>query len=89
MGVLDQLQADVAAQKTVIGGAIALLQGVNDKLLAAGSDAAALQGLRQEIEKQTADLAAAVAQNTPAAPETPPQTPQADPQQQSGGGTAA
>lgn len=75
MAVLDGLQADVAAEDTVIGSALTLIQGFSVQLAAAGVDPAALAALRADIQAKTQSLAAAVAANTPAA--TPPATPAA------------
>ncbi len=67
MAAIDDLQADVAAEDTVIDGAIVLLKGLADALKAAGTDPAKLAALHTDITTKTAALADAVAANTPAA----------------------
>jgi len=64
---LDKLEADVAAEATVVDSAIALLQGLKAALDAAGTDPAKLAALSASIEEKTAALASAVTTNTPAA----------------------
>ena len=72
-GELAKLQADVAAESTVVDSAITLLQGLKAALDAAiaSGDPSALTALSADIEAKTAVLSAAVAANTPAAPPTP------------------
>ena len=62
---LDQLKADVAAEKTVIDSAVALLGGLAQQIRDLAEDPAALSQLATDIESQTASLAAAVTANTP------------------------
>lgn len=65
---LDALTAAVAAEKTVVNSAIALLQGLHDQLtalIAAGNDDDALAALTADLGTQTQTLADAVAANTP------------------------
>lgn len=64
---LDALTAQVAANGTVIGSAIVLLQGLKAALDAAGTDPVALQALSDSLASTDTQLAAAVAANTPAA----------------------
>lgn len=74
---LDQLKADIASQATVIASATTAFQGLSQQLadaLAAAKAAGAteaqlaeLTSLQQGVEANTAALAAAVPQNTPAA----------------------
>ena len=69
---LDQLTADVAAEKTVTASAVTLLTELKVKLDAAiassgQDDGAALAALSADLQKSQADLAAAVSANTPAA----------------------
>lgn len=72
MALLDGLQADVAAEDTVIASVMTLIQGFAAQLAAAGVDPAALAALRADIQAKTQSLAAAVAANTaPPAPVTP------------------
>ena len=65
---LDTLTAQVAANDTVIESAIVLIQGLAAAIKAAGTDPAALQALVDSLAAEDAKLAAAVAENTPAAP---------------------
>ncbi len=67
-----KLQADVAAEATVIGGVKTLLTGLNTSLkdaiaAADAGDTTALNDLAAQIEQQTADLSKAITDNTPAA----------------------
>lgn len=71
MADLTQLTQDVQSNATVIGSAITLLQGLKEKLDAAGTDATKLAELSASLEAQTNSLASAVAANTPAS-DTPP-----------------
>lgn len=69
-GELQQLQADVAAEDTVIDSAITLLTGIKaalDAAIASGNPAA-LTALSADIQAKTQSLATAVTTNTPAAP---------------------
>lgn len=70
-GALDALKAQVTQNTTLIGGAIALIQGLKAKLdeAIAANDPAALQALSDELGAQDAALAAAITANTPS--ETP------------------
>lgn len=67
---LDDLTAKVAANGTVIGSAVTLLQGLKAQLDAAGTDPVKLKALSDQIGTQDDQLAAAIAANTPGA--TPP-----------------
>lgn len=73
---LEALRAAVAANTTVTGSAIELLNGLYDKLVELLAqetiDPAAVQALADELSAQTQALAAAVTENTPAAPEPAP-----------------
>ena len=74
MGATLQDVADkVTAQTDVIKSAETLLTELNTELKAAiaNQDMAAVQAISDKIDSNTAELAAAVAANTPAAP-TPP-----------------
>jgi len=65
---LDQLRADVAANRSVTESAIALLQGLKQKLdeaIVSDDSDAALQELSDSLESETAKLAQAVSANTP------------------------
>jgi len=65
---LTQLQTDVAANGTVIGSAVTLLQGLSQQIRDLQNDPAALAQLATDLEAQSKALADAVAANTPAAP---------------------
>jgi hypothetical protein len=73
MSALDDLQAAVTAEDTVIDSAITLIQGIPALIAAAGVDPAKLSALQADITAKSAALGAAVAANTPAAgtPATP------------------
>ncbi len=64
---LDELKAKVAANTTVIGSAITLIQGLKQKLddAIASGDPAALEALSTELGTTDQALAAAVEANTP------------------------
>jgi hypothetical protein len=71
---LDTLTAEVAQNTTVVGSAVALIQGFSARLQAAidaGADPVALQALADELNNSNDALAAAVAANTPAEPPVP------------------
>lgn len=67
VATLDNLEADVKAQATVIGSAVTLLQGLKAALDAAiaSGDMSRVVAVNAQLESQTAALAAAVAANTP------------------------
>src|SRR5262249_48803450 len=68
MAALDDLEAKVAAQSTVLQSAVTLLTTIGDELRA-GIDAkgtARLEALSAKIDNDTQALAAAVSRNTPA-----------------------
>jgi len=67
MAAIDDLQAAVAAEDTVIDSAITLIQGIPALIAAAGVDPAKLAALQTDITTKSSALAAAVAANTPAA----------------------
>jgi len=71
---LTQLESDVTAETTVEQSAVTLLTGISQQLkdiIAAGGDPAAqlarVAAVSAALEASTADLAAAVTANTPAA----------------------
>ena len=68
MAALDDLTAQVAANKTVIDSALALINGIAARITAAGTDPAALAALTTSLKSEDDTLAAAVATNTPAPP---------------------
>ncbi len=67
MSTVDDIQADVTAENTVIDSAVALLKGLADALKAAGTDPAKLAALHTDITTKTQALADAIVANTPAA----------------------
>ncbi len=71
MSALDDLQAAVAAEDTVIDSAIKLIDGIPALIAAAGVDPAKLAALQTDITTKSAALAAAVTANTPAAAPQP------------------
>lgn len=71
MSALDDLTAQVAANKTVIDSAIALINGIAARITAAGTDPAALAALTSSLKDEDSQLAAAVASNTPPPPAAP------------------
>jgi copper homeostasis protein CutC len=68
MTAIDDLQAAVTAEDTVIDSAVALLNGIPALIAAAGVDPAKLTALQADIQTRTAALAAAVIVGTPTAP---------------------
>lgn len=69
-GELAQLQQEVAENATVIDSAIVLIRGIKEALDAAKTDPAALAALSAALDAKEQELAAAIAENTPA--EEPP-----------------
>jgi uncharacterized protein YoxC len=67
MAAIDDLQADVTAEDTVIDSVVVLLKGLSAALATAGVDPTKLAALRADIQSKTQSLAAAVVANTPAA----------------------
>jgi hypothetical protein len=65
---LDQLTSQVHANTSVVQSAVALINGISNRIKAAGADPAALQALTAELDQQDQALAAAVAANTPTPP---------------------
>ncbi len=70
MATLADLQAEVAAVKTVEDSAEALIAGLAQQLkdALASNDPAAIQSIIDGLESSKTALAQSVAQNTPAAP---------------------
>ena len=64
---LDDLTAQVAANSTLLDSATTLINGIADRITAAGVDPAKLAALTAELKAKDDALAAAVTQNTPAA----------------------
>lgn len=70
--VIDDLKATVAALDTVVDSAVALLNGINQRLAdgiaaARAGDFAELELLNSDIVREKDQLAEAVAANTPGA----------------------
>jgi hypothetical protein len=61
---LDELKAKVDAEETVEQSAITLLQGLSAQLKDAKNDPAKIQAIADEIDSDSANLAAAVAANS-------------------------
>ncbi len=72
-----QIEADVAAQASVVDSAVTLLNAIHQELLDAGTDPTALANLAGKIESNTAKLSDAVAAN-PDPSVTPPPPPPVD-----------
>lgn len=68
MSALDDLTAQVAANRTVAQSALTLIGGIADRIAAAGTDPTALAALTASLKDDDDKLAAAVTANTPAAP---------------------
>lgn len=66
MATLDQLTIDVAENADAVASAVVLLKGLKAKLDAAGTDPVKLAELSAALDTQTAALASAVVENTPA-----------------------
>lgn len=64
---LSRLQTEVSELTTVVASAVALLDGLSQALRDASADPAAVVAIADSIDAQKDALAAAVAQNTPAA----------------------
>lgn len=69
MATLSDVQAAVTAEDTVIDSALTLIQGLADKVAALQPNQAAIDALAADIKGKSDALAAAVAANTPAAPD--------------------
>lgn len=67
---VDKLAQEVAENKTVMGSAVTLLQGLKQRLDNAGTDKAKLAELSADLDTNTNALAAAVTANTPVENET-------------------
>lgn len=65
MAALDDLTAQVAANKTVIDSAVTLINGIAARITAAGTDPVALKALTDGLKSEDDSLAAAVQANTP------------------------
>lgn len=63
---LDNLTAQVKANNDILDSAVALINGIADRIIAAGTDPKKLSDLAVELKNKDDVLAAAVAANTPA-----------------------
>lgn len=68
MSQLDDLKAQVAANRSVTQSALVLINGIADRITAAGTDPAALAQLTSDLKSDDDVLAAGVTANTPASP---------------------
>jgi uncharacterized coiled-coil protein SlyX len=75
MSDLNELRREIAEQRDVVDATITLIKGLREKIANAGTDPAAIQELVTELDAQTARLASAVAENTPAQPPVVPSEP--------------
>jgi len=75
MSALDDLQAAVSAEDTVIDSAITLINGIPALIAAAGVDPAKLTALQADITAKSKALADAVTANTSASTTPPPAAP--------------
>jgi hypothetical protein len=77
MATLADIQAAVAAEKTVEDSVLALLSGLAQQLkdAIANNDPAAMQAVVDSLNSNASAMAAAVTANTPAPPAPPPSTP--------------
>ena len=62
---LDRLTTEVAETKTAIDSALTLIAGLADQIRALKDDPAKLAALADELDAKQAEIAAAVAANTP------------------------
>jgi hypothetical protein len=67
MAALDDLTAQVAANRSVSQSALILINGIADRITAAGADPTKLAALTASLKSDDDALAAAVTTNTPAA----------------------
>ena len=68
MKELDDLKAQVTANRTVLTSAVTLINGIADRITAAGVDPKALADLSASLKSDDDALAAAVVANTPPTP---------------------
>lgn len=64
---MDALTAQVQANNDALDSAVALINGIADRITAAGVDRAKLTALTDELRAKDETLSAAVLANTPAA----------------------
>lgn len=64
---LDDLTAQVSSNSDAVKSAITLINGIADRIAAAGVDPAKLSALTAELKAKDDELSAAVVANTPAA----------------------
>lgn len=68
---MDNLTAQVHANSDLLDSAVTLINGIANRITAAGVDPVALDALTTELKAKDEALAASVAANTPASPATP------------------
>jgi len=73
---LNRLRAEIEQNREVTAAAVAMISGISEQIRTAmeedeASDEGALAELADDLDSQSAELAAAIAANTPAATETP------------------
>lgn len=68
---LDNLTAQVHANSDALDAAVVLINGIADRITAAGVDPVKLNALTTELKAKDDILSAAVVANTPAAPVVP------------------
>lgn len=64
----DDLTAQVKSNTEVLNSAVVLINGIADRITAAGVDPQKLAALTTELKSKDEELAAAVLANTPPAP---------------------
>ncbi len=64
---VDRMRDEVAEIKTVVGSAKALLESISQQLRDLKDDPAAIEALADDLDAARAELASAVADNTPPA----------------------
>lgn len=67
MSALDDLTAQVTANRDISQSAVTLINGIADRITAAGTDSTKLAALAASLKADDDSLAAAVVANTPAA----------------------
>lgn len=70
MSALDNLKREVQENREVLQSAVALIQGLSQRIRDNVGNEAELQALADELDTQSNTLAAAVVENTPADPAT-------------------
>jgi hypothetical protein len=79
MADFTSLHDEVAANGDAVDSAVTLLNSLSAQLADAADDPAEVQAIADQLAAQSDALAAAVVANTPAAPETTPETAEPEP----------